>query len=100
MANSETLNLHQQAERLQEWRDGFQAVYVITTGVQTGFFDQFAAHPQGLTVQELAQRTACHTPYVEILVRQRLSLSPLGCRPRTIRPGPTCGQSPGWTSAP
>ena len=66
MANSETLSLHQQAERLQGWRDGFQAVYVIATGVQTGFFDQFAAHPQGLTAQELAQRTACHPPYVAI----------------------------------
>ena len=28
-------------------------------------FDQFAAHPQGLTAQELAQRT-CHAPYVAI----------------------------------
>ena len=37
MANSETISLHQQAERLQEWRDGFQAVYIIATGVQTGF---------------------------------------------------------------
>jgi ubiquinone/menaquinone biosynthesis C-methylase UbiE len=66
MATSETLSLHQQAERLQGWRDGFQAVYVIATGVQTGFFDQLAAHPQGLSVQELAQRTACHAPYVAI----------------------------------
>ena len=66
MANSETISLHQQAERLQEWRDGFQAVYVIATGVQTGFFDQLAAHPQGLTAQELSQRTACHAPYVAI----------------------------------
>jgi hypothetical protein len=24
------------------------------------------AHPQGLTAEELAQRTACHTPYVAI----------------------------------
>jgi ubiquinone/menaquinone biosynthesis C-methylase UbiE len=66
MANSETISLHQQAEKLQEWRDGFQAVYVIATGVQAGFFDQFAAHPQGLTAQELAQRTSCHAPYVAI----------------------------------
>ena len=66
MANSETLSLDQQAERLQGWRDGFQAVYVVATGVQTGFFDQFAAHPQGLTAQELARRTACHPPYVAI----------------------------------
>jgi ubiquinone/menaquinone biosynthesis C-methylase UbiE len=66
MANSESLSLRQQAERLQGWRDGFQAVYVIATGVQTGFFEQFAAHPQGLTAQELAQRTACHAPYVAI----------------------------------
>ena len=66
MANSETLSLHQQAERLQGWRDGFQAVYVIATGVQAGFFDQFAAQPQGLTAQELAQRTACHPPFVAI----------------------------------
>lgn len=64
MADSETLNLHQQAERLQEWRAGFQAVYVIATGVETGFFDQLAAHLQGLDAQELAQRTACHVPYV------------------------------------
>jgi ubiquinone/menaquinone biosynthesis C-methylase UbiE len=66
MADAETPSLHQQVERLQGWRDGFQAVYVIATGVQTGFFDQFAAHPQGLTAQELAQRTACHAPYVAI----------------------------------
>jgi ubiquinone/menaquinone biosynthesis C-methylase UbiE len=66
MANSETISLHQQAEKLQEWRDGFQAVYVIATGVEAGFFDQFAAHPQGLTAQELAQRTSCHAPYVAI----------------------------------
>jgi ubiquinone/menaquinone biosynthesis C-methylase UbiE len=64
MATSETLSLHQQAERLQAWRAGFQAVYVIATGVQTGFFDQLAAHPQGLSAQELAERTACHAPYV------------------------------------
>jgi ubiquinone/menaquinone biosynthesis C-methylase UbiE len=64
MANSETLSLYQQAERLRDWRAGFQAVYVIATGVQTGFFDQLAAHPQGLTAEELAQRTACHAPYV------------------------------------
>jgi ubiquinone/menaquinone biosynthesis C-methylase UbiE len=66
MVNAETLSLHQQAERLQGWRDGFQAVYVIATGVQSGFFDQLAAQPQGLTTQELAQRTACHAPYVAI----------------------------------
>ena len=66
MAGSETLTLQQQAERLRGWRDGFQAVYVIATGVQTGFFDQLAAHPQGLTAEELAQRTACHAPYVAI----------------------------------
>ena len=66
MADSETLGLQQQAERLQGWRDGFLAVYVIATGVQTGFFDQLAAHPQGLTAQELAQRTGCHAPYVAI----------------------------------
>ena len=36
MAGSETLSLYQQAERLQGWRDGFQAVYVIATGVQSG----------------------------------------------------------------
>ncbi len=66
MANAETLSLHQQAERLQGWRDGFQAVHVIATGVQSGFFDQLAAQAQGLTAQELAQRTACHAPYVAI----------------------------------
>jgi ubiquinone/menaquinone biosynthesis C-methylase UbiE len=66
MANSETISLHQQAERLQGWRAGFQAVYVIATGIQTGFFDQLASHPQGLTAQELAQRTECHTPFVTI----------------------------------
>jgi ubiquinone/menaquinone biosynthesis C-methylase UbiE len=64
MAHSETLTLQEQAEKLREWRAGFQAVYVIATGIQSGFFDQLAAHPQGLTAQELAQRTACHTPYV------------------------------------
>ena len=66
MAGAETLSLQQQTERLQGWRDGFQAVHVIATGVQTGFFEQLAAHPQGLTAPELAQRTACHAPYVAI----------------------------------
>jgi ubiquinone/menaquinone biosynthesis C-methylase UbiE len=66
MAHSETVSLQEQAERLREWRSGFQAVYVIATGVQTGFFDQLAAQPQGLTAQELAQRTACHPPFVAI----------------------------------
>jgi SAM-dependent methyltransferase len=66
IAHAETPSLHQQAERLQGWRDGFQAVYVVATGVQTGFFDELAAHPQGLSAQELAQRTACHAPYVAI----------------------------------
>jgi len=66
MADTEILSLQQQAERLQGWRDGFQAVYVIATGVQSGFFDQFVVHPQGLTAEELAQRTACHAPYVAI----------------------------------
>jgi hypothetical protein len=64
MATSETLSIHQQAERLREWRAGFQAVYVIATGVQGGFFDQLAAHPHGLSAQELAERTGCHAPYV------------------------------------
>src|SRR5262245_31803134 len=64
MATSETPSLHQQAERLQALRASFQAVYVIATGVQTGFFDQLAAHPHGLSAQELAERTACHVPYV------------------------------------
>lgn len=66
MTHSDTPTLQQQAERLREWRAGFQAVYVIATGIQTGFFDQLAAHPQGLSAQELAQRTGCHTPYVAI----------------------------------
>jgi len=66
MADSTTLSLQQQAARLQGWRDGFQAVHVIATGVQSGFFDQLAAHPQGLTAEELAQRTASHAPYVAI----------------------------------
>ena len=66
MAASETTNLQQQASRLRGWRDGFQAVYVIATGVETGFFDQLAAQTQGLSAQELAQRTACHAPYVAI----------------------------------
>jgi ubiquinone/menaquinone biosynthesis C-methylase UbiE len=66
MAQSETLSLQQQAAKLQEWRDGFQAVYIVATGVQTGFFDRLAAQPQGLTAEELAQRTACHPPYVAI----------------------------------
>ena len=66
MAGSETPSLQQQAERLREWRDGFQAVHVIATGIQTGFFDQLAARPQGLTAQELAQGTGCHAPYVAI----------------------------------
>jgi len=66
MATSETLSIDKQAEKLREWRNGFQAVYVIATGVQTGFFDQFAAHPQGLSAEELAQRTACHAPFVAI----------------------------------
>jgi ubiquinone/menaquinone biosynthesis C-methylase UbiE len=64
MATSETLSIHQQAERLREWRAGFQAVYVIASGVQGGFFDQLAAHPHGLSAQELAERTGCHAPYV------------------------------------
>ena len=34
--------------------------------MQSGFFEQLAAHPQGLTAQELAQQTACHPPYVAI----------------------------------
>ena len=66
MAGTATLSLREQAERLQGWRDGFQEVYVSATGVQSGFFDQLAAQPQGLTAEALAQRTACHTPYVAI----------------------------------
>jgi ubiquinone/menaquinone biosynthesis C-methylase UbiE len=34
--------------------------------VQTGFFDQLAAHPHGLSARELAERTGCHAPYVEM----------------------------------
>jgi ubiquinone/menaquinone biosynthesis C-methylase UbiE len=66
MAASETPSLQQQAERLRDWRDGFQAVYVVATGIQTGFFDQLAAHSQGLTAHELARCTTCHAPYVAI----------------------------------
>jgi ubiquinone/menaquinone biosynthesis C-methylase UbiE len=64
MSTSETPSLQQQAEKLQAWRAGFHAVYAVATGVQTGFFDQLAAHPQGLSARELAERTACHAPYV------------------------------------
>jgi ubiquinone/menaquinone biosynthesis C-methylase UbiE len=64
MTHSETLTLHEQAERLREWRAGFQAVYVIATGIQSGFFDQLAAHSEGLTAQELAHQTSCYAPYV------------------------------------
>ena len=66
MAGTETINLQHQIERLQGWRDGFQAVHVIATGVQNGFFDQLAAHPQGLSAAALAQYTSCHAPYVAI----------------------------------
>ena len=35
MADTETLSLQQQAERLQGWRDGFQAVQAIKNNPQT-----------------------------------------------------------------
>ena len=96
MAGSEILTLQQQADRLRGWRDGFQAVYVITTGVQTGFFDQLAVHPQGLTAEELAERTACHAPYVAIWCGSAYRYQLLDAVQWTVRPGPACGQSPGW----
>ena len=55
-----------QADVLRGYRDGFQAVHVITTGVQTGLFEWLAAHPQGITYQELAQETGYHAPYLRI----------------------------------
>jgi len=53
MTTSETPSLHQQADRLRDWRAGFQAVYVIATGVQTGFFDHLAAHPTWQVQQQM-----------------------------------------------
>ena len=49
MEDSETPSLQQQAERLGEWRDGFQAVHVIATGdsmwLKSGAGDGAAPEP-------------------------------------------------------
>jgi hypothetical protein len=75
----------------------FQAVYVIATGVQTSFFDQLAAHPQGLRPRVgPAHRLSC--PLCGDLVWQRLSLSAPGRGQWTVRPGPTRTVS-GWPRA-
>ena len=58
--------LWDQAEMLRGFRYSFQAVHVIATGVQVGLFGHLAAHPQGMTYQELAQMTGFHAPYLRI----------------------------------
>lgn len=63
---SSTPSLQEQADRLRGYRSGFQAVHVITTGVQLGLFEQLAIHPQGTTYQELAQLTGYHAPYLRV----------------------------------
>lgn len=59
-------SLQEQADLLRSFRNGFQAAHVIVTGVQLGLFGQLAAHPQGITYQELAKLTDYHPPYLRI----------------------------------
>ena len=66
MAGSETLSFAatgRKAARVARWVPG--GVCHCNWGTDR-LFDQLAAHPQGLTAEELAQRTACHAPYVAI----------------------------------
>ena len=59
-------SLEEQADLLRSFRNGYQAVHVVATGVQLGIFEQLATHPQGLTYQELAQMTGYHPPYLRV----------------------------------
>ena len=54
----------QQADLLRSYRNGFQAVYVITTGLQLGLFNQMAKYETGITYPELAKITGYHAPYL------------------------------------
>ena len=61
-----SLSLEEQADLIRGFRNGFQAVHVIATGVQLGLFEQLAPHPQGLTYQELTQISGYHPPYLRV----------------------------------
>lgn len=59
-------SLREQGDLLRSYRDGFQAIHVIATGVQLRLFEQMAAHPRGFTYQELSQTTGYHAPYMRV----------------------------------
>jgi len=59
-------SLLEQADLLRGYRDGFQAIHVIATGVQLGLFKELAAQPNGVTYQELSQITGYHAPYLRV----------------------------------
>ena len=63
---SEDLIRQRQMELLLSYRNGFQAVHVIATGVQLGLFERLAARPQGTTTRELAELTGFHAPYLGV----------------------------------
>ena len=66
---------------------------IIATGVQAGFFDQLAAHPPGLSAQELAVAYQLSCPLCGDVVYQCLPPSPLGQRPMAGMSWP-----PMWTA--
>jgi len=63
---SSSPSIEEQADLLRNFRRGLQAVHVIATGVQLGLFEQLAAHPKGISYQELAELTGCHAPYLRV----------------------------------
>jgi len=65
-AASTSPDLQEQANMLRGYRDGFQAIHVITTGAQLGLFQELASHPEGVTYQELSQTTGYHAPYLRV----------------------------------
>jgi len=62
-----------QTAKIFEWRRGFDAIFLISLGVQLGLFRTFAEKP-GATSKEIAARLGLHLPFLEIWCTTAYSL--------------------------
>ncbi|MGE5303964.1 MAG: class I SAM-dependent methyltransferase [Alphaproteobacteria bacterium] len=62
-----------QTAKIFEWRQGFDAIFLISLGVQLGLFRAFAEGP-GATSREIAARLGLHLPFLEIWCTTAYSL--------------------------
>jgi len=73
-----------QTAKIFEWRQGFNARFLINLDVRLRLFRAFAQSP-GARARDIARRLGLHLPYVEIWCTTAYSLGLLEtCKPRTL----------------